>query len=294
MPHKFYAMSPESRKSLTIFEIIDAAGNFPPPPMIVIEGKELMMSFFPPELPDGTKVVVSDSGFTSHKISLIFLDHYIKNSNAGPNSDWKLMLMDSHGSHLTPEFITLANDNHIRHFTLIPHFTHCMQPLDVGVFHPYKHYHDMAIQDALADFCLEYSLTKFLDDLGKIRTNTLKQLTIKHAFEKCGTYPPNAKKCIQQFKKFHPDLKKPNAWNGDDELELPRHPRVLPQTLTEVQHGMREWADKMHQGMVWSDPVRPESSRLMFRLPRLSSLRPCSRRLSLQYTNADLRRISSG
>ena len=53
-------------------------------------------------------------------------------------------------SYCTPEFIKLANENHIRPLPLIPHLTHCMQPLDVGVFQPYKHWHDKVIQDILA------------------------------------------------------------------------------------------------------------------------------------------------
>ena len=44
-----------------------------------------------------------------------------------------------------------------------------MQPLDVGVFQPYKHWHDMAIQDALLEFNVEYTLQRFLADLSKIR-----------------------------------------------------------------------------------------------------------------------------
>jgi hypothetical protein len=37
------------------------------------------------------------------------------------------MLMDNHTSHVTLEFIELANENHIRPFPLIPHLTHVMQ-----------------------------------------------------------------------------------------------------------------------------------------------------------------------
>ena len=141
---EFYAISPENRRSLTVFECINAAGDYPPPPVLVIQGHDLMDNWFAEGLPQKTLVITSENGLTSDKIAINFLNHYIANSNAGPTADWKLMLMDNHGSHCTPEFVLLANENHIRLFPLIPHLTHCMQPLDVGIFQPYKHWHDVA------------------------------------------------------------------------------------------------------------------------------------------------------
>ena len=66
--------------------------------------------------------------------------------------------MDNHESHETAEFLKLANDNHILPYSLILHFTHCMQSLDVGVFQFYKHWHDIAIQNALASLSFEYDI----------------------------------------------------------------------------------------------------------------------------------------
>src|SRR5438034_7461182 len=106
--------------------------------MIIIQGKHVMASWFPPELDPDTYIITSEKGFTNDKIAVEFLKHYIKNSDAGPSSEWKLLLMDNHGSHETPEFIQLANENHILPYPLLSHLTHCMQPLDVGVFQPYK------------------------------------------------------------------------------------------------------------------------------------------------------------
>jgi hypothetical protein len=82
----------------------------------------------------------SGSGFTSDKIALEFLKHYIKHSDADSDAiEWKLMLMNNHDSHVTSEFIALINENHIRFFSLIPHLKHCMQSLNEGVFQSYKH-----------------------------------------------------------------------------------------------------------------------------------------------------------
>ena len=84
---EFYAISPENRKSFIIFECIDAAGNYPPPSVLVIQGHDVMSSWFAEGLPQGTLMVASENGFTSDKIALEFLKHYIANSDAGPNAD---------------------------------------------------------------------------------------------------------------------------------------------------------------------------------------------------------------
>ncbi len=134
-------------------------------------------------------MVPSGSGFTSDKIALEYLKHFIKHSDAGLNAEWKLMLMNNHETHMTPEIIALVNDNHIRPFPLISYLTHCMQPLDVGVFGPYKYWHGVAIQEAIVSSFVEYSLEQFLGDLIKIRNNVFKRSTIRHAFETPGMWP---------------------------------------------------------------------------------------------------------
>ena len=115
------------------------------------------------------------------------------NNNTGSQSEWKLLLMDNHESHETGKFLKLANDNHILPYPLIPHLTHCMQPLDVGVFQPYKHWHDVAIRDALANLSFEYDIQSFLQDLPTIRENIFKKKTIRHAFKKSGMWPIDTK-----------------------------------------------------------------------------------------------------
>ncbi|EKD14166.1 hypothetical protein MBM_07843 [Drepanopeziza brunnea f. sp. 'multigermtubi' MB_m1] len=77
-----------------------------------------------------TLIKEADNRFTDNKIALLYLEHYIKNADYGPNKPWKLMLIDNHASYRTPEFINLANKNHILPYPLILHLTHCMQPLD--------------------------------------------------------------------------------------------------------------------------------------------------------------------
>jgi hypothetical protein len=135
---EFYSISPENRKSLTIIECINAAGHKPIPPVLIIQGQRLMQNWVQPGLPAGTLIKTSENGFTSDQIAIDWLKHFIDHTNSDSLSEWKLLLMDQHGSHCTPEFVRLANDHHIRPFPFIPHLTHCMQPLNVGIFTPTK------------------------------------------------------------------------------------------------------------------------------------------------------------
>ena len=104
--------------------------------MIIVQGKHLMTDWFPKELHPETYIMTSETGFTNNQIAIAFLKHFIKYTDTG---EWKLLLMDNHGSHETPEFIQLANENHILPYPLLAHLTHCMQSLDVGCFQLYKY-----------------------------------------------------------------------------------------------------------------------------------------------------------
>jgi hypothetical protein len=97
--------------------------------MIIIQRQDLMISWFDDddddELSEDTYVMFFESKFISDKIALKFLKHYIKHSNVDSDTEWKLMLMNNHESHIIFEFIAFANENHIRLFSLILHLTHC-------------------------------------------------------------------------------------------------------------------------------------------------------------------------
>ena len=98
-----------------------------------------MTSWFCKKRPSGIHILTSDSGFINNQIGIEFLKHYIENSDAGFDANWKLMFINNHENHCTHEFMILVNNNHICSYTLIPHLIHCMQFLNVGIFQIYRH-----------------------------------------------------------------------------------------------------------------------------------------------------------
>lgn len=255
---ELHAISLENRRSPMIFECVDAAGDFPPPPLIVIQGHEITKDWFPEGLPKGTRIMPSEGSCTSDELAMVFLQHYIEHSDSGPEADWKLMLVDNHGSPCTPEFIILANDNHIRPYPLVPHLTHCMQPLDVGDFQPYINRHDVAVQNELPEVDVEYTVTGLFADLTKIRDSTFKKSTIRQAFEKSGMWPLNAINCIQQHEISNPDIQK----KAITEPTLSTQPRIHPKTPKDMEKGLEEWCEKVQRGTSASDPGLAEGFRL--------------------------------
>ena len=159
-----------------------------------------MVSWFSENLLAKTRIVISKSNFINDEITFAWLKHYIEYSNANPETDWKLLLMNNHDSHLTSEFLILTNNNHIRSFPFIFHLTHCMQFLDVGIFQSYKRWHQKTLQKTISEFFVKYSISRFLKDFIKIRNNIFKNFIIRHVFENSGMWSINVSKCIEKLK----------------------------------------------------------------------------------------------
>jgi len=101
-----------------------------------------MDAYFSENLDLDTAIDFSDSGYTNDQIGVRWLQHFIQHTNSSATSEKKLLLFDGHNSHTTSEFQELAAANIIIIIIITQypaHLTHLLQPLDVGVFQPYKH-----------------------------------------------------------------------------------------------------------------------------------------------------------
>jgi hypothetical protein len=93
----------------------------------------------------GEQVLLTESGYINEEKALKWLDRFIGQTGAGPDKPWKILLMDNHASHCTPDFDLKCLTNHIEPFRFLSYFTHVLQPLDVAIFRPWKHWHKMAV-----------------------------------------------------------------------------------------------------------------------------------------------------
>ena len=115
---------------------------------------------------------------------------------------WKLMFLNNYNNYIIFKSIKLTNNNYIYLYFLIFHLIYCMQLLNVEIFQSYKYWHNVSIQKAFAKFNIEYLFARFCRNFIKIRNNIFKSKIIRNVFKKSEMWSINAKRYVNQLKKF--------------------------------------------------------------------------------------------
>jgi hypothetical protein len=84
-------------------------------------------------------VASTPSGWTNNDVGLAWLEQVFDrctNKKARHEREWRLLIVDGHGSHLKEEFLSYCLTHKIYVSVFPPHSTHTLQPLDVVCFKP--------------------------------------------------------------------------------------------------------------------------------------------------------------
>jgi hypothetical protein len=87
-------------------------------------------------------------------------------------------MMNEYGSHHTVEFIEYCDQAKIIPFDLPAHTTHLLQPLDVVIFQPLKHWHGEAVKEAMTHDDETFIKVEFLNAFNDFRKKAFKKFTI--------------------------------------------------------------------------------------------------------------------
>lgn len=128
-----HVTSAERGTLTTMCGAINAMGNCVPPLLIFprFNFREYMLKNAPP----GTIGGATPSGWITSALFTQWMHHFI--NFVKPTLENRVsLIMDSHEAHLSYEVIKLAKDSGIILFTLPPHTSHKLQPLDKCVYGP--------------------------------------------------------------------------------------------------------------------------------------------------------------
>uniref|UniRef100_A0A8H7K8Z9 DDE-1 domain-containing protein n=1 Tax=Bionectria ochroleuca TaxID=29856 RepID=A0A8H7K8Z9_BIOOC len=124
------------------------------------------------------------------QIPVKWIKHFNEYTRPDDPDEIRVLLMDNQECHLTDEFIEYCYLNNTL-FPLPPNSTHYLQPCDVGVFGPYKHWHQEVLYREIADGAYNFNKTDFFFHLQEIRDRTFKKSTILSAWQRSGLFPYN-------------------------------------------------------------------------------------------------------
>ena len=131
------------------------------------------------------------SGYLNNKLALDYLKHFNLQSSKRQVGAYRLLIFNGYGSHLTYEFIEYYDDRKIIPFSLLPYTSYLLQPLNIRVFQPLKHYYKCAVEKATRIGCTNFNKVEFLNAIYSIRVQTFKRSTIIHSFKNTGLIPFN-------------------------------------------------------------------------------------------------------
>jgi hypothetical protein len=204
----------------SIIECI-SAGGIRLTPCVVFSGKNLQGQWFPRVFPSW-KYAASPSGWSNSDIFIQwFMDTFIPETTPSDPSQWRLLVLDRHKSHITPELMKKAWMHRIWLSWLPSHSSHITQPLDVAVFGPLKtYYHQLTRAWASYEATSLHQQQLFLEAYERASEKAMSRRNIMSGFSKSGVFPICLRKAIEALK---PRERKRKTFEGPT---TPRKPRV--------------------------------------------------------------------
>jgi len=184
-------IQPGSRIWTTVIECINAMG-WALPPFVIVEGKVHIDYWYDqPGLPRDWAVGVSDNGWTNDSLGYKWIQHFDKFTKDRCVGTYRLLILDGHGSHATPEFDLFCSQNHIIALCLPSHTSHILQPLDVACFGPLKQAYGQLVQNLARISKFHVDKADFLAMYQQARSAIHSASNIQSAFRATGLIPFN-------------------------------------------------------------------------------------------------------
>jgi hypothetical protein len=119
--------------------------------LIILKSTNKLLDWYNlPGLLSNWSITESPNSWTSDELGIEWLQKIFDPlSRLFTTGQYRLLILDSHSSHLTPKFDQHYAANDIIPIYMLPHLSHLLQPLDVGVFAVLKRLYGRAIENQI-------------------------------------------------------------------------------------------------------------------------------------------------
>lgn len=196
---------PGSREWITLLATICADGTSGRPMLVYAsEASELQDTWVSGVDPLQMDVSFSatTSGWTNDNLGLQWLndfEEWSRDKLENPQRDYRLLILDGHGSHVTLKFFEICYQKRIILAVFPPHSTHRLQPLDIGMFRPFAMRYSMHLDQWHNDrlgLC-NFSKREFFQVFWPAYLQSFTNKNISSAWEKSGIWPRDAGKIVK-------------------------------------------------------------------------------------------------
>ena len=193
-------LQPGDREWVTSIECINSCG-WALPPMLIFAGKVHISTWYQnAEIPRDWVIALSDNGWTNDDLGLQWVrtvfDPITTSRTVGTH---RLLILDGHGSHGTPEFDAFCKEKNIITLCMPAHSSHLLQPLDVGCFSPLKSAYRRLVANGARVGINHVDKSEFLSIYTRARTETLSASNIRSGFRATGLIPLNAEEVLARL-----------------------------------------------------------------------------------------------
>ena len=220
-------VQPGNREWVTSIECINSTG-WALPPCVIFKGKVHIEGWYQDSnLPRDWRIEISSNGWTTDEIGLRWLQHlFIPTTSGRTIGRYRLLVLDGHGSHLTPQFDQLCSDNDIIPICMPAHSSHKLQPLDIGCFAPLKKAYGGLIEQKARLGINHINKIDFLEALPEARESAFQPETIRNSFAGAGLVPLNPDRVLSQL---NVQLKTPTPPSSRSTNSAPKTPYTTRQ-----------------------------------------------------------------
>ena len=242
------------------------------PPLIIFAGANVQQQWFPDadgEPYEDWYFTVSHNGWTNDDVALKWLrEIFIPHTKPADPAEWRLLILDGHGSHTTEEFMWTCLLHRIYIVFLPSHASHAFQALDAGVFAFFKE----RFRDWFAERCWgraseDTDKEDFLSSLERAWRDVFdKPKYITAGFKTTGTWPVSLQTMLNNpFVRMGGRITKIAAAEPIPEPVQPQYLEVLSYTTAKTPKSSRDIVD-LQRAFAKMDPTfgKP-TARLMFR-----------------------------
>lgn len=169
-------------------------------PLVIFTGNNLQGQWFPEVFPDW-KYAYSPSGWSNNELFLSwFRDIFLPETQPADPTLWRILVLDRHKTHLTPDFMLEAWNHKVWPSWLPSHSSHITQPLDVALFSPLKTFYHEETRDWVSyETTSPIQKQRFLTAYKKASERAFTQENIQAGFRASGIWPTTSEPALAKW-----------------------------------------------------------------------------------------------